>query len=68
MKCGICGQEDLFSAVMQKPVCSTCVMSFFRGGDPSPGQIAAVRERLNEIMDEYSFVLADRIALWKAEE
>lgn len=28
MKCRICGQEDLFSAVTQQPACSICVLTF----------------------------------------
>lgn len=28
MKCGICGKEDLFSAVTQQPACSLCVVGF----------------------------------------
>lgn len=44
--CGICGQEDLFSAVTRQPACSICVLIFGLRTPVTTVSIDALRARL----------------------
>ncbi len=50
MKCQICGKpskDDLFSAVMQEPVCSICKLKWIGGLPTTPERISKARAALD---------------------
>ncbi len=53
MKCGICGNDDLFSAVTQSPACAVCVIALGLRTPVRQADVDTVRQALGLADGQY---------------